>query len=203
MAHANSLSVDSEIVVRITPVIEREFERRRVFAELRLANAFRIINGATGEYRVCLERAREILADAKAQNCNRDLPRGLPVAYGSLARNITDSLKWDARRGLIDDPGMVEVQRRQTAASASFMVGNHVVYFRDDDEYGHKAIIVEGYRMYSVADGNGPYITHDDKRKAYRYGYVIKLIGTEGPFFVPAYSLTRDDCKPSHLRLVA
>jgi hypothetical protein len=43
---------EAQILVRISPVIEREFKRRNVFPELRSDRAVRIINGATGEYRV-------------------------------------------------------------------------------------------------------------------------------------------------------
>lgn len=202
-SHAYSSASKSEITVSITPVIEREFERRSVFTELRLENACRIVNGATGWHRVSLERAREILADAEAQNQKRGLPRGVPVAYGSLVRQIADSLKYEARRGLIEDPGIVEVKRRQAAASASLTVGNRVIYFRDGDEYGQEATIAGDYQMYSVYDDAGPYINRDDRRIAYQYGYIIKIKGSDQTFFVRAYQLTRDDCKPSHLRLVA
>lgn len=209
MAHAHPspafgapASEATTLTIRISPVIEREFERRGVFPELRLANACRIINGATGVHRVSVERAREVLADAEAQSRNHDLLRGLPVAYRSLARNISGSLKQELRRGLIDDPGMAEVQRLQAAASACFAVSDRVLYFRDDDEYGREATIVEGYRMYSVTADDGPYITRDDKRLEYRYGYAIKLKRSDYCFFAPAYRLTRHDCKPSHLRLV-
>lgn len=196
-------NIDSTLDTRITPVIEREFKRRGIFTELRLENAIRIINGATGVYRVSVDLAREILADAEAQNRNGDLPRGLPVAYGSLARNITASLKQEARRGLIDDPGIEEVQRRQAAASARFEVGDRAIYFRDSEEYGREATIVEGYQMYTVQTEDGPYIARDEKRVDYRRGYIIKLKGKDDMFFAHAYELTRDDCKPSHLRLVA
>lgn len=191
------------VTIRISPVIERDFERRGVFPELRQKNAYRTINGATGIYLVSLKRAREILDDAKAQNRKRDLPRGLPVAYGSLAKNISTSLKQEARHGLLDDPGMAEVQRRQAAASACFQIGDSVLYFRGADEYGQKATIVNGYQMYQVISDDGPYITSDDERIRYQNGYVIWTKAAEHRFFVPAHTLTRDDCKPSHIRLVA
>jgi hypothetical protein len=198
-------STDAEylVIIRISPVIEREFKRRDIFPELCLEKAFRVINGATGCHLVSLERAHEIFADAQEQRYNRDLPRGLPVAYGALASNIASALKYEARRGLLDDPGMEEVQRRQAAASARFQIGDRVLYFRGDDEYGGEATIIGDYRMYSVTDDAGPYITRDDIRLAYRYGYVIQRKGAERAFFVAAYQLTRDDIKPSHLRLVA
>lgn len=141
MADSNSTNL---LDIRITPVIEREFTRRSVFPELRLESASRVINGATGIYWISIERAREIMSDAEAQNRSRDLPRGLRVAYGALARNISASLAQEARRGLLDDPGMSEVQRRQVAASACFQVGDRVLYFGCDDEYGEEATVVGG-----------------------------------------------------------
>lgn len=210
MAHAHrsstfeaSTSAVSQVWFRISPVIEREFIRRDVFPELRLEKAYSVIRGATGVHLVSVERAREVLADAHAQHRIPDLPRGLSVAYRSLVRNITDALMEEARRGLIDDPGMGEVQRQQALSSACFAIGDSVLYFRDDDEYGREAIIVDGYRMYSVTGDDGPYITKEGKRLEYRYGYAIKLKNSDSRFFVPAYKLTRDDCKPSHLSLVA
>lgn len=195
-------STNKLLNIRITPVIEREFKRRSVFPELRLEASTRVINGATGIYRISIEHAREIMSDAEAQKLNRALPRGLPVAYGALARNISASLKQQLRRGLLDDPGMVEVQRRQAAASACFQVGDSVLYF-GCDENGEEAIIINSYEMYAVQAEDGPYITSNDERLEYRHGYVIKLKGGDYDFFVPAYRLTRDDGKPSHLRLVA
>lgn len=190
--------------IRISPVIEREFDHRGVFPELRLANAHRIINGATGVYCVSIERAREVLADAEVQNRNRDLRRGLPVAYGALARNITDSLKQESRRGLVDDPGMAEAQRRQVAASACFSVGDNVLYFVGHrDEYGREATIVGEYQLYSVLDNTGPYISRDGLRRSYRPGYAIRIKGSDSASFAAAYQLTRHDCKPSQLRLIA
>ena len=37
---------------------------------------------------------------------NLELPRGIPVAYGALVRNIRCTLKKEQRRGAWDDPGM-------------------------------------------------------------------------------------------------
>lgn len=191
------------VIVHVSPVIERDFKRRDVFPELRLENASRVINGATGVHRVSLDRAREIVADAQAQLDSRGLPRGLPVAYSSLVCNTKDALRAEARRGLIDDPGMEEAQRQQVAASACFSVGERVLYFDPRDEYGFEATIAGEYRMRCVLSDDGSYITRDDQRIEYRPGYVIKLKGADIASFAPAYALTRDDCKPSHLRLVS
>lgn len=191
------------ISIRISHVVEREYVRRRVFPELRLDNAHRILTGATGVHRVSVERAREILADAEAQMRSSGIRRGLPLAYGALARNVANSLRQEIRRGLIEDPGMAGAQRLQIDASACLHVGDHVLYFRDNDEYGHEATVVEEYRMYPVTSDDGPYIDRDDERLEYRRGYIIRLKGDDYQFFVPAYRLTRDGCKPSHLRMVA
>lgn len=94
-----------------------------------------------------------------------------------------------------------EMQRRQVAASACLHVGDRVLYFGPTDEYGHEATIDEGYQMFAVEDGDGPYIDRDGKRLEYRYGYTIKFKGSDIRHFVPAHSITRDDCKPAHLRL--
>lgn len=205
MAVANSTHtpVEPEINVWISPLIEREFKRRDVFQELRLENAHRIKSGATGVYLVSVDRARELLADAESHRYNRDQPRGLSAAYTALFKNITRALREEACRGAEDDPGMAEVKRRRIAASACFRVGDRVLYFGDDEEYGEKAVIVEGYGMYPVADDDGPYIDSHGDRLAYRYGYSIRVIGQSGSFFATAYDLTRNDRKPSHLRLVA
>lgn len=202
-AYGATLAAASQISIRISPVIEREFKRRNVFPEFRLDRASSIINGATGVYAVSAARAREVLADAQAQRYNRDVPRGVPVAYGALVKIIDSALLEEARRGLLADPGMAEVQRQQAASSACFAVGDSVLYFRDYDEYGQEAVIVEAFRMCRVADEDGLYVTHSGQRLTYRNGYGIKLKISGECFFAAAYQLTRDDCKPAHLRLIA
>jgi len=92
------------------------------------------------------------------------------------------------------DPGMADVLRRQLAASSCFAVGDRVLYFPDGAEYGQECTVAEGYSLYAVSTA--------DQRIDYRYGYAIQRRGSNQRFFVPAYQLTRDDCKPSHLRLV-
>lgn len=94
MAEANRTCSDAPTIrVRISPVMEREFKRREIFPDLRLEVACRILNGATGDHEVSIERAKELLADARAMRDNsRELPRGVPVAYTALGRNIQQAL---------------------------------------------------------------------------------------------------------------
>lgn len=194
----------STITVLVSPVIEREFKRRDVFAELRLETAARIQNGATGVHEVSIDRAKELLADAQAMQAhNRELPRGIPAAYSALVRNISASLKQEARRGIWDDPGMDEIKKRAAQSPACFDVGDAVLYFCDDAEYGQKATIVGGYDMYAVTGDDGPFIDGKGQRLEYKRGYAIKCNGSDHRFFCPAHCLTRDDCKPAYLCLVA
>ena len=193
------------VPVQISPVIEREFKRRDIFPELRLENATRIQNGATGVHKVSIAVANALLADAEAMQVNnRELPRGIPAAYSALMRNLKRTLKDEARRGLWDDPGMEEVQKRVVLSSACFDVGDSVLYFLDDEEeYGQEATIVDGYGMFNVKnDEGGHYVNDEGRRFDYRCGYAIKYKGSENRFFALPHQLTRDDCKPAHLCLV-
>ena len=62
MANANRTPSDEpSIRVTISPVIEREFKRRDIFPELRIENAERIQNGATGVHKVTIDRANDLL----------------------------------------------------------------------------------------------------------------------------------------------
>ena len=199
---------DTYITVLISPVMEREFKRRDIFPELRLETAVRIQNGATGVHKVSVERAKELLADAQAMGMYdraAPLPRGIPVAYSALVRNIGATLKQEARRGLWDDPGMDEMKKRAAQSPARFDVGDTALYFDDDDEeYGTQVSVVEAYGLYAVLNEAGAYLSAaNGKRINYQSGYVVKRKGAENTFFVLACQLTRDDCQPSHLRLVA
>lgn len=195
----------STLKVQISPVIEREFKRRDVFPTLRLETAERIQNGATGVHHVTTAVAQTLLADAKAMRAHSfDLPRGIPAAYGALVRNISASLKQEARRGLWDDPGIAEMTKRASQSPACFALGDTVLYFADDDEeYGAQVNIVQAYGLYVVSDDSGAYIAADGGRVSYQSGYVVGRKGSERTFFARARQLTRDDCKPAYLFLVA
>jgi hypothetical protein len=198
---SNGDDCETHILVRISPVIEREFKRRDVFPELMADRAVRIINGATGEHRVSMTKAREIIANANAQLANRyDLARGLPMAYSCLVRNIEETIRQEERRGLFADPGMEEVRQRMTESPARLSVGERVLCFDDRSEYGFDVEVVKGYNFYSVASAQGSFVQDNGKRLDYQFGYVVKR-GDE-QFFVAPHQLTREDCKPSHLRLV-
>ena len=198
-------AVGLELSVRITPVIERDFKRRGVFPELRLGTADLVLRGATAVHRVSTGRAKELLADTQAMRTqSHALPRGLPAAYMALMRNIGSSLKQEAKHGLWDDPGKDAAAKRMAQSSALFHVGDAVLHFDDGEEYGDEATIIGEYKMYAVANEDGPYVNDQlGVRGEYRRGYVINCKGSDRRFFSPAHRLTRDDCKPSHLRLVA
>jgi len=202
MTSPKTLSTVPLVSIRVTAVIERELKRRGVFPELRLENAYRISNGATGVYLMGIEHAREVLEDAIEQRKKLDLPRGLLVAYGAFIKNIECVLKEEARRGFIEFPGMAEVQRQRVASSTCFSLGDRVLCFSPGDEYGHAAIIVGEYKMRTVGSDDGPYIDPDGYKFKCLPGYSVMLKGSKGEFFAAAHQLTRDDCKPSHIRLV-
>lgn len=199
----NSGAEAALVTVLISPVVEREFKRRNVFPELRLETATRIQNGATGLHRVNFAVATALVTDARAMLAQRhDLPRGIPRAYSALVRNISASLKQEARRGLWDDPGIDEMKKRVAQSPACFDVGDTALYFSDDAEYGQKVTIVGGYELYCVACEDGPYMDSNGQRLKYKRGYVIKRHGSDHLFFCRAYCLTGDDCKPAYLCLV-
>lgn len=200
---AESQAKDGTIVVCVTPAMEREYVRRGMFPELRLDKAERISNGATGVYRVSLGRAAELLADAQAMRQRAaELPKGIPKAYSSLARNLAEAIRVESRRDAWVDPGLEEGRRRLHDSPARFAVGEPCLYFRDEGtEYGAEATVVGGYDLYTVL--GGPYIDAEGERFSFMYGYLIALKGCKDTFICCAHQLTRDDCRPSHIRLVA
>lgn len=80
------------ILVRITPTIERDYERRNAFAWLRLSNAEHTMNGGSvGVHRVTVHQARELLTDAELRRRERS-PRGTPKSYTALAAQLRSAL---------------------------------------------------------------------------------------------------------------
>lgn len=74
----------------------------------------------------------------------------------------------------------------------------------DCEEYGTQVIVVQTYRLYAVLNDAGAYPSAAaGKRINYQSGYVVGRKGSEHTFFARACQLTRDDCKPAHLCLVA
>ena len=200
---ASAADGSRRLAVRISPTIEREFRRREVFPELRLEAAVRVVNGATGIYETSVERAAEIAEDAKAMTARaRELPRGIPVAYGALLRNVEALLAEEARRGLWDDPGFIEMSHRLLDSPARLEIGERVFCFFDGDESGVLSVIVAGYGLHCVSSSAGPYVQKGGQRVNYAYGYVVEIVGERGTFLCRPYQLTREDCEPSHIRLV-
>ena len=95
----------------------------------------------------------------------------------------------------------IQARQRMTESPALLAVGERVLCFDVRSEYGFDVEVVKGYNFYSVASAQGSFVQADGKRLEYQFGYVVKR-GDER-FFVAPYQLTRDDCKPTHLRLVA
>lgn len=204
----NSGAIEQEglINIEITATMEREFKRRGMFPELTLENAARIVSGSTGVHRVTLARAAEVLADVDAKRrwpASADLPRGATNSYSALAKKLREILRQEARRGLWDDPGMDEARRRMSDSPAQFAVGDECLFFHDDEEYGHKVKIIGAFDTYFVTHKEGRFIRPDGQRGDYRQGYRVTFEGDPTRYIVYAWQLTRDDCKPSHLRLVA
>jgi len=196
---------DKGVEVRISPVLEREYKRRNVFPTLRLEHALRIVNGATGVYTVALDEAQRLLDDARSMQLDRELPRGTPLAYSCLARNLATVLKQAERRGLWNDPGIDEMRRRMAESPVQFNVGDECLFFHgeSDDEYGHKVKIIGTFGLYFVSCKDGQFIKADGARGEYRRGYCVTFEGDPATYVVRAGQLTRDDCLPSHLCVVA
>lgn len=198
-----SAAAEGLIRVFITPTMERELQRRSMFPELRLQNAHSICGAGTGVYIVSPARAREILADAKAMRQKAaELPRGAAKSYTALIDRLTVALREEARRGAWNAPSIEEMKRRLNESPARFEVGDSCLYFRDDGEpYGASVKIVGGLNLYRVSYEDGHFI-NEHGRCEYQLGYVVQEEGQE-PYFARPFQLTRDDCKPAHLRLVA
>jgi hypothetical protein len=107
------------------------------------------------------------------------------------------------RRGTWADPGMDEVIKRTAQSLARFKVGDAVLSFVSDEALGTEATVIAGYDTHVCNDDQGAYLRSNGERFDYRAGYLIKVRGSDETNFCPAHMLTGDDCKPSHLRLVA
>lgn len=189
------------MALEISPTIEGEFIRRGMFHELRRHNAVRMA-GAASVHHVSTARATEVMLDAQAMREKpQELLRGIPKAYTALARNVAEALRVEARRDLWDAPGIDEMKRRLNESPARFEEGQLCLYFQDDGEpYGTSVKIVGGLNLYRVSYDDGHFI-HEQGRCEFQMGYVVQEQG-QRPYFARPYQLTRDDCKPSHLRLV-
>lgn len=192
----------STVEIWITPVVEREFKRREVFPLLRSENAARFVNGATAVHFVPIDVAEAVLQDAEQQRRNRQLPRGLPVAFSSLAQRLTPAIKH--AKGLWDDPGIAEALRRAEEDFARFEVGDAARYWSEhvgDPIDGERVVITGAYTLRTVPSKKGVYVDRNGERINYRWGYLARLGGRE--YFVPAYQLQRLDYSCGHLQLAA
>lgn len=184
--------------ISITPVVACNYERRGVFPSLRLAHAVKVVNGATGIYRVSLDEAREIHRDAEEQRQNRELPRGLPAAFTALARNLHKAIRNEERRGLWEDPGLAEAAQRMTGENpARFKVGEAAML-----EDGTIVEIVGDYKLWCVRSQNGVYMDKEGDRIDYKFGYLARAPGRERFFFSPC-DLFEPDGSVRYLKLVA
>jgi hypothetical protein len=196
-------SVNTLIHVRISPTIELDFVRRNVFPELRTTVASSVSKSKPDVYAVILARAREILVDAEAHRYNSESPRGTAMAYNSLIEKLHRAIRTEERRGLFEDPGYDEAAVRMNQSPARLQIGDSVLHFHTGGECGEPAVIIKPYSVYKVLSQDGAFFAVDGTRLDYAPGYVISIRGSQETFFCPAHRLTREDCKPGHLRLVA
>lgn len=101
------------------------------------------------------------------------------------------------------DPGCEGVLRIHREVSATFPVGAQVLYFMDGVKAGQYAAVSSPYQLSSIVDREGPFMLPDGRRVQYRFGYGITLSESGKEIFAAAYQLTRDDLKPSYLRVAS
>ena len=188
---------DVRVLAHITPTVERDYKQRGVFPELRFDSAERTYNGR-GVHRLTGDRAREVLADAKARAAIAGLPRGLPWAFKSLAGSIESELAWHERHA-DDDPGPEAAQQRLSTGIACFGVGDEALYWCPGSPYPTRVCIRTPYQLLAVASANGTYRRIDGQRIDYRCGYTYEAGGFD--YFAPAHLLTDLESKRMHLRL--
>lgn len=109
----------STVVVTITAAIDRDYARRGVFPELRVAKATETTHGgASGVFEISPERAQEVLADAERERLVRPAPHGMPQAYTALARQLRRNEPTEVeRRGREAEQRRQQAQRDETAAA--------------------------------------------------------------------------------------
>lgn len=112
------------------------------------------------------------------------------------------------RPGTVDvplAPPISKIGKYMTDESAEFRLGERVVISPNWDEPYAYAIIDECFGLKLIEDEHGPYVDADGLRCSYKLGYMVRVL--DGEFagekvFLPAHVLTREDCRPSHLKLV-
>lgn len=81
--------------------------------------------------------------------------------------------------------------------------GDEVIYFKNGHGEGEYATIVEGIGLHCVDDDDGCFVDGKVNQPfSVCYGYEIVLKGSGKRFFTRPYTLTKDDCQRSYLRLV-
>lgn len=198
MAEAESI-VEATLDITITPTVERDYARRGVFPSLRLDHAMKVINGATGVYRVTLDEAQKIQHDAEEQHRSRHLlPRGTPKAYSTLETNLRMAIRSEERRGLWEDPGLDEAAKRMAQESpARFKVGEAAML-----EDGTIVEVAGEYSLWCVRGRHGVYVNEEGDRRSYQFGYTARAPGEKAVFYA-AHELFELDGDVGYLKLVA
>jgi hypothetical protein len=180
---------EARVLVHITSTVERDYVQRGVFPELRLDNAERA-QGRLDAHRLTVDRARELLDDAKARSRDAGLPRGLPWAFISLARTVKADLDW-IERDTEAGPSPDAAHQESSLAVAPFAAGDDVLYLVPGSPYPTRVRICGPYHLRAVEDACG--------RVDYRYGYLFELEGHQ--YFAPSHRLTDLESKRRHLQL--
>jgi hypothetical protein len=96
------------------------------------------------------------------------------------------------------------MRKRAAQSPACFEVGDKALVFYGNDEYGTDVVVTDGYDLYCVMDKEGRFVSaKSGERVKYQFGYGVKEVHRDRSYFVAPYELMREDCKPSHLLLVA
>lgn len=191
---------DGPIWLKITPTVQRNYERRGVFPQFRPSRAAKILpNGAIVFY-VTVEQAEEIVKDAQEQRWRSDAPRGEAIAFGSLSKGLPQEIYGEKFRDCIEFPGAEKIDAERRAASSLLKVGQLVDVWVDDKKRAGRAAIIEEYGPMIVDSVNGEYVKKD-KKVRYCNGYVV--VHDDGQkFFYYAHQLAPVGERYGHLRLV-
>lgn len=197
MAHQSRLQGEpSQFALWLSISIEADYRDRGVFAALRIVTAQRR-SGTRLLFRVALDVAREVLADALGRKNELGGGRGVYQAYRALVRYLAREV--DEAEGVQEDPG-----REQWEADVRAF-GCHRAGAILTNRNGDEIVVVETYGLYLVSDKSGPYRYRDEKgggRVSYRFGYICRRAGSEKTAFWSAGDMYDDDGCITHLRLV-
>ena len=191
---------DGPIWLRITPTVQRNYERRGIFPQFRPSRSAKTLPNGSIVFYVTVEQAEEVLQDAQEQRQKNDGPRGAAAGFTSLIYALERSIRAEKFRGCIEFPGAEKVIAERRAASAIFKVGDRVTVWRGDRTEGAPATIVGPYDAYFVRNDDGTYISNDERVK-YCQGYRASYDNGE-IFFFYAWQLAPIGESYGHLRLV-